>query len=72
VGESPAAGDTEWDLETAAAMGRENKETKRDEDALRRVEANSLAVVGSRVVLGWCRRWRWEGGGRAAYMRGAG
>lgn len=42
--ESPAAGDARWLCMAAAATGREKKEKKREEDARRSVEANSLAV----------------------------
>lgn len=40
----PATGDTRWLLEAAAAMGTDRKETKREEEALLKVEANTLAA----------------------------
>jgi len=41
--ERPAAGDTRWLCDVAAAMGRENRDRNRG-DALLKVEANSLAA----------------------------
>lgn len=42
--ESPAAGEMRWFGDDAAAMGTENRDRKREEDARRKAEANSLAV----------------------------
>lgn len=48
--ESPAPGDTRWLCDAAAATGKENKDKARDEDALLKAAANSLAAyVESRV-----------------------
>lgn len=43
--ESPAAGDTRWFCDAAAARGTEKKERKRVEVDRRIAEANTLAVV---------------------------
>jgi hypothetical protein len=42
---NPAVGYVRLVVEAAAAIGRENKERVREEDARRNAEANSLAVV---------------------------
>lgn len=64
--ESPAAGDVRWVLEAAAAIGSENKDTKREEAVRRNAEANTLAAVRlSRAVCccGMCRCCQGPGGG---------
>lgn len=43
---SPAAGEVRWVDEAAAAIGIEKQEMKREYVARRRVEVNSLAVMG--------------------------
>lgn len=42
--ENPATGDTCWLCDAAAAIGTEKKDTYREEDALRKIEANTLAT----------------------------
>jgi len=58
---SPAAGDTRWLCEAAAAIGTENKDRNRG-DALLKVDANSLAACAGLA----CRSDR----GRAGVGRG--
>lgn len=52
--ESPAAGETRWLGEAAAASGTESKDTRREEEARRNAEANTLAV-GARSRAGAAR-----------------
>lgn len=48
---NPAVGDTRWLCEAAAAMGTEKRDRLREEDALRKIEANTLAAY-ARLVRG--------------------
>jgi hypothetical protein len=54
---NPAVGDTRWLCEAAAAMGTENKDRPRGEDALRKIEANTLAAYARFARGVWLRWW---------------
>jgi hypothetical protein len=65
--ESPATGDTRWLCDAAAAMGTENKDRLRGEEALRKIDANTLAACAKvRVSRARC------GSGRVGRVRDGG
>jgi len=50
--ESPAAGEMRWFGDAAAARGTENSDRRREEDARRKAEANTLAVIWVLACVG--------------------
>jgi hypothetical protein len=62
---NPAVGDTRWLWEAAAAMGTENRGRPRGEDALRKIEANTLAAYAR-----FARGCGFDGGGLRMWVVG--